>query len=76
LYVPASSSTMSSKELDNDNTSSDAVNDNRINSLEDLEDKRLRECEQGHFPPMLVNIKDLNLKIQHQGANVADDYDK
>ncbi|CAF3584517.1 unnamed protein product [Rotaria sp. Silwood1] len=67
---------MSKKELDNDNTSLDSVNDSRINSFEDLEDKYLRECEQGHYSPTLVNINDRDLKITHLCADIADDCDQ
>ncbi|CAF1082397.1 unnamed protein product [Rotaria sp. Silwood1] len=67
LHVPASSPTMSQKELDNDNTSLDSVNDSRIISVKDLEDKCLREREQGHYSPTLVNITDPDPKIKYQG---------
>ncbi|CAF1310029.1 unnamed protein product, partial [Rotaria sordida] len=81
-HVPASSSTMTSNELENDDFSLDSVNDNRINSFEDLEDKHVCECEQGHYSPPLVNINDRDLNTQHQddctqlerqGVNAADD---
>ncbi|CAF3589952.1 unnamed protein product [Rotaria sp. Silwood1] len=76
LHAPTSCSTMSNKTLDNDNTSFNSVNDNRIDSFEDLESEHLRKCESGHYSHMLVTINDLDLNIQSQGAYVADDYDQ
>lgn len=60
LCVPAPGSTMSNKVLDNDNSSLDSADDNRINSFKDLE----------------MTINDLDLQIQQQSANVAEDCDQ
>ncbi|CAF4407974.1 unnamed protein product, partial [Adineta steineri] len=54
----------------------DLINDNQIKSFEALENKCLRKNEQGIDSPMLVNINDLDLKVQAQCSDVADDYDK
>jgi hypothetical protein len=39
-------------------------NDNEIESFEDLEDKCIRDYEQGCYTPVLVNLNDLNLEIK------------
>ncbi|CAF2162574.1 unnamed protein product [Rotaria magnacalcarata] len=61
---------------DNENRSLNLFNDGQIESFPDLENKCLHEDDQGYDSPMIVNINDLDLKIQAQCSDVADDYDR
>ncbi|CAF4599632.1 unnamed protein product [Rotaria socialis] len=69
-------STIPQQEKENENNRIDLIHDNQIKSFEALENKCLRKSEQGFDSPMLVNINDLDLKVQAQCSDVADDYDK
>jgi hypothetical protein len=66
---------MPHKALDNDNTSFDSINVNRINSFEDLESKLLCEPEQDHCSPMLINVIDPDLTLHSPRAEVIDNCD-
>ncbi|CAF4387038.1 unnamed protein product, partial [Rotaria sordida] len=80
LPVPASTSTISNKKNDSENYQLDLLHDGSIKSLENLEvdnleDKCLREHEQGYYSSMSVNTNDFDLDIQHQDADAADSCD-
>ncbi|CAF4144225.1 unnamed protein product [Rotaria sordida] len=80
LPVSASTSTISNKKNDSENYQLDLLHDGSIKSLENLEvdnleDKCLREHEQGYYSSMLVNTNDFDLDIQHQDADAADSCD-
>jgi len=75
----SSTSTIPKKKKDNENDRNnqlDSFNDNEIESFEDLENKCLREYEQGRYSPILLNINDLDLEIQKRCTDETDDWDK
>jgi hypothetical protein len=67
FYAPISStSTIPKKKND----------DNQIKSFEDLENKCIRDYEDGRYSPILININDLDLEIQKRYIDETDDWDK
>jgi hypothetical protein len=75
-----STSTIPKKKKDTENTNQlDSFNnddDNEIESFEDLENKCIRDYEQGRYSPILLQINDLDLEIQKRCTDETDDWDK
>lgn len=72
----SSSTSTISKKKENENNQLISSNDNDIEFSEDLENKCLREYEQGRYSPLLVNINDLDLEIQKRCTDETDDWEK
>lgn len=71
-----SSTSTISKSKDNENNQISSLNHSEIESYEDLENKCLRDYEQGRYSPVLVNINDLDLEIQKRCTDETDDCEK
>jgi hypothetical protein len=72
-----STSTIPKKKKDAENNQLDSFNnDQEIESFEDLENKCLRDYEQGRYSPVLVNLNDLDLEIQKRCTDETDDWEK
>ncbi len=69
FHLP-SSSTIPNNQLDSFN------NDQEIDSFEDLEEKSIRQYEQGRYSPVSININYLDLEIQKLCTDETDDWNK
>ncbi|CAF1318285.1 unnamed protein product [Adineta ricciae] len=69
-----SSSTIPKKKKDIDATESN--NDNEYLFSEELENRCIRDYEQGRYSPILVSINDLDLEIQKRCTDETDDWEK
>ena len=68
--------TSSSKTTTSTSTIPKKKNDNDFESFEDLEEKCIRDYEQGRYSPLLVDMNDLDLEIQKRCTDETDDWDK
>ena len=71
-----STSTIPKKKPNNENHQLNLMDDNEMESFEDLETKCLRDYEEGRYSPVLVDINDLDLEIQKRCTDETDDLDK
>ena len=82
--VSSSSTISKSQRKDHDNScsldsqSNKDQNKNRtdLESMEDLENKCLRDYQDGRYSPILLNINDLDLEVQKRCTNETDDWEK
>ncbi len=72
----SSTSTIPKKKKDTENNNQLDSFDNDNESFEDLEQKCIRDYEQGRYSPLLVQINDLDLEIQKRCTDETDDWDK
>lgn len=72
-----STSTVPKKRKETDNVQLDSFDhDEEIKSFEDLENRCIRNYEQGRYSPVLVQMNDLDLEIQKRCTDETDDWEK
>lgn len=77
FYASASTSTIPKTKEDNQNIQLGPFNDdNKIELMEDLKTKCLRQYEQGRYSPTLININKVDMEIQKQSVDETDDWEK